>query len=185
MNYARSRYRTMTPSTTIGARYDAAVRIGQISLIEAAQRLRELRRVVFARDAIVRGDPRLDSPPKITLPTGSSAFVVRSPLVQFPNGWVAIEVTSPGSQGLGTVTTNGWVAIADLDPASPYLRANPPGPPVTSPAPGQGGPPIQTTPGGGVITPAPAEPSTLRSIGEFILLTSPAWGSYLYTRFVR
>lgn len=61
-------------------------------------------------------------------------------------------------------------------------RPSPLGPPPTNggglqrPAPGAG----EAMP----VTPTPVETgSILRTIGETLLLTSPAWGSYLYTRY--
>ena len=61
-----------------------------------------------------------------------------------------------------------------------FPRPSPLGPPPRGDGGGLIRPPIaETTP---VPPPIPEGPSTLRSVGEFLLLTAPAWGAYLYTR---
>jgi hypothetical protein len=105
--------------------------------------------------------------------------------LQVPTG-TRMQITS-------TVTPAGWFEVVpDFPPGSGsrtrrYVRASELGLPDTTPG---RPPPVATDPGGvrgdqpGGAG-APAAPSATRQIGQFLLLTSPAWGAVVLSYFLR
>lgn len=85
-------------------------------------------------------------------------------------GW--IEITADVTDNFNVRTVRGFVRLGELQEGGVLAP-----PPLAN----GGGPPIQTTPGGAAM----AAPSILQTAGQVLLLTSPAWGAFLLSRFFR
>lgn len=84
------------------------------------------------------------------------------------SAWLQVEADITVNFNVRTV--RGYIPLSDIQEAGTLA----PPPPVNNGPPTQGGEQPVTT-----------EPSMLRTVGEIALLTSPAWGAFLLSRFLR
>jgi hypothetical protein len=91
------------------------------------------------------------------------------------------EVATEIRDNFNVRPVNGWVRLVDIEGQPDFPPSTPPTPPPAQ----QPGGPVATTPTapGGTTTIAPPK-TTLQKVGEFAIVTSPAWGAYLLSRFL-
>lgn len=165
-------------------RYD---RMGQGSLVDLAQRLARASKTRCQKQCSLRAQPVATEPTTVVLGPGTELSVIGA-----QPGWAHVVAVIPGSGTALAQTFTGWVAVADLDPTTPagQLPPEPTAPPIPEPTPA---PTVPTPPA--TTTPSPTLPvqggdlggadRAVQTLGEVIVLTSPAWLPMLLSRWAR
>lgn len=148
--------------------FDALRRPGQ-SPVTDIPTVRLPARITCVNACALRAQPYANAAVVAQLGAGMRLTRIGSPILA-PDGAAWVEASAEVADNFNVRTVRGFVRLGELE-EGPVLAPPPP-------ADGQG-PPIATTP---VTAP---EPSFLRTAGQVALLTAPAWGAFLYTRFFR